>query len=55
VDEELFLTYLRFLQDINAYQFLQIARRCLTLGNFFIDNVADAAIGLLEYYIYQLA
>lgn len=34
---------------------MQIARRCLALSNAFVDEVADAVIGLFKNNVYQFA
>lgn len=55
MNEDLLLSDLYFLQDSYDDKFHEIARGCLTLGNLFVDDVADPAEGLLEDDALQLA
>jgi enoyl-CoA hydratase/carnithine racemase len=55
VDEELFFAERHFAQHAQRGQVVQVARGGLALGDAFVHQVADAAIGLLKDHVHQLA
>ena len=55
MDEELFLAEGHLAQHAEVGQVMQVAGRCLTLGDAFFHQVADATVRLLEDHIDQFS
>ena len=55
VNEELLFAEGHFAQNAQLHQLFQVARGGLPVGDAFVHDVADAAIGLLEDHVHQFA